>query len=311
MACFDICLAWNWEFDADFVRLLENAAASRGLSLLQVTPANLEQVMTDLEGGATTIRVLFDRASDSFPGFQPLQGWAERHRVFRINPFNQTRWADDKANMHHEFIRNDIATPQTIILPPYNQQVDISAENLDPLGERFVIKPACGGGGAGVIMDASNWEQVLVARQAYPGEKYLLQSMVNTRLLNGRAAWFRILVCDGAIYPCWWDPRSHVYMRVSAEEMLQFNLRGLHEIPLRISQICGLQLFSTELALTNEGRFVAVDYVNDPVDLRVQSLAGDGVPDEIVMNIASRLVRLAERHIGFVKSKPAESGRVL
>jgi hypothetical protein len=189
--------------------------------------------------------------------------------------------------------------------------VDIPAVNLSSLGERFVIKPACGGGGAGVIMDASNWEQVLAARQTFPDEKYLLQSMVNPRLLKGQSAWFRILVCEGAIYPCWWDPRSHVYTRVTSEEKAQYNLRSLHEIPLRIAHICRLHLFSTELALTNDNQFVAVDYVNDPVDLRLQSQAGDGVPDEIVKNIASRLVRLSERQIGLGKSKPADLGRTV
>jgi hypothetical protein len=37
-----------------------------------------------------------------------------------------------------------------------------------------------------------------------------------------------------------------------------------------------------------------VDYVNDPVDLRLQSKAIDGVPDGYVESIAGRLVRLVE-----------------
>jgi len=39
-----------------------------------------------------------------------------------------------------------------------------------------------------------------------------------------------------------------------------------------------------------------VDYVNDPVDLRLQSTTADGVPDAIVENISRRLARLAQRH---------------
>ena len=39
-----------------------------------------------------------------------------------------------------------------------------------------------------------------------------------------------------------------------------------------------------------------VDYVNDPVDLRLQSKAVDGVPDGYVESIAARLVRLVESH---------------
>jgi hypothetical protein len=70
----------------------------------------------------------------------------------------------------------------------------------------------------------------------------------------------------------------------------------LREVPVRIAQICGLHLFSTEIAMTEEGNFLAVDYVNDPVDLRLQSKAADGVPDSYVESLAARLVRLAENH---------------
>jgi len=73
-------------------------------------------------------------------------------------------------------------------------------------------------------------------------------------------------------------------------------LQGLYEVARRIALICRLHLFSTEIALTVEGCFTAVDYVNDPVDLRLQSRAADGVPDAWVENIAGRLVRLAERN---------------
>jgi hypothetical protein len=37
-----------------------------------------------------------------------------------------------------------------------------------------------------------------------------------------------------------------------------------------------------------------VDYVNDGIDTRVQSRAVDGVPDEVMENIAKQLVRLAK-----------------
>jgi hypothetical protein len=147
-----------------------------------------------------------------------------------------------------------------------------------------------------VVLEACSWDQVHAARQQFPDEKYLLQAQVTPRLLDGRPAWFRVLACVGAAYPCWWDPRSHAYTRVSAEERFRFGLRSLHEVPQRIAQICRLDLFSTEIALTESGRFVSVDYVNDPVDLRLQSAAFDGVPDAIVENIAARLAFLASRN---------------
>ena len=296
MPRYDLCLAWNWEYDADFVHLIEAACAARGLSLLQVTSDSLDQVLAGMQNGEISYRSLFDRASESDPRFQPLVDWATRHRTFCMNPQKRTRWSGDKATMHLEFISRGLQTPYTIILSPYSKYSSIDSCDLAPLGGSFAIKPACEGGGDGVILEATSWQQVLEARQQYPDEKYLLQAQVTTCILDGRPAWFRVLFCNGAVYPCWWDQRTHVYARVTAQEKARFGLRNLRELPMRIAQISGLQLFSTEIALTEAGHFLAVDYVNDPVDLRLQSRAADGVPDGYVENIAARLVRLVENH---------------
>ena len=91
----------------------------------------------------------------------------------------------------------------------------------------------------------------------------------------------------------WWDQVTHVYTPVSADEHFRFRLRGLNELARRIAAICRMDLFSTEICLTEEGQFLAVDYVNDPIDLRLQSQAVDGVPDQIVSSITRRLAWLA------------------
>jgi hypothetical protein len=296
MSRYDLCLAWNWEYDADFIHLIEAACAARGVSLLQATPASLDQVMTGLGSGEISYSTFFDRASESESRFQPLVDWAVQHGSFCINPQKGTVWSGDKATMHLEFISRGLHTPYTIILAPYSHHVDIPSPNLGPLGGCFAIKPACEGGGNGVILEANSWEQVLNARQQYPAEKYLLQAHVTARILEEHPAWFRVLYCDGAVYPCWWDQRTHIYVRVTAEEKARLGLLSLRQISARIAQICGLHLFSTEIAMTEDGAFLVVDYVNDPVDLRLQSKAVDGVPDVFVESIAARLVRLAEAH---------------
>jgi hypothetical protein len=252
--------------------------------------------LAGLENGEISYATLLDRASESDPRFQPLVDWAIQHGCFCVNPQEQTIWSTDKATMHLEFISRGLHTPHTIILSPYAKHASILPTDLGPLGRSFAIKPACEGGGDGVILEATSWEQVLNARQQYPNEKYLLQAYVTARILDGRQAWFRVFFCDGAVYPCWWNQHTHIYARVTAEEKAHFGLQSLRQIPVRIAQICGLHLFSTEIALTEDGAFLVVDYVNDPVDLRLQSKAVDGVPDVYVESIAARLARLAERH---------------
>jgi hypothetical protein len=293
MSRFDFCIAWNWEYDSGFVRMLESACARRGLSIFQVASHNLDPVLAALKSGEMHFHALLDRASDSDPRFQPLVDWARTYSAVCINPQEVARWTHDKATMHLEFISRGLDTPHAIILPPFSEQPALPPPGLGPLNGSFAIKPARGGGGEGVVLEASSWEQVLPTRQQFPDEKYLLQAHVAPCLLEGRPAWFRVLYCKGAVYPCWWDTHTHVYTPVRAEERFRFGLRSLSEIPRRIAGICRLDLFSTEIALTPDGRFVVVDYVNDPVDLRLQSEAADGVPDAIVENIAGRLAGMA------------------
>jgi len=293
MPYYDLCLAWNWEYDADFVRLLETACQAHGLSLLQIRPDNLAASLMQLNSGATTFGALLDRASEVDERFLPVEAWAFTHDAYRINPREASLWSEDKATMHLEFIAHGLYTPHTIILPPYAEKPKILPPDLHPLGGSFAIKPARGGGGEGVVMEASSLEQALAARQRFPGEKYLLQSHVRTQWLGPRPAWFRVLYGAGQVYPCWWDPNSHVYTPVTSTEEADFGLGALREITHRIADISKLSIFSTEIAYTPAGLFLVVDYVNDQIDLRLQSKAADGVPDAIVENIAGRLARMA------------------
>ena len=292
MTRYDLCLAWNWEYDADFVAILEAACLARGLSLWQVTPANITAALETLSAPDTEILSFLDRASEAEANFIPLVEWAAGHGVFEINPHERALHAVNKASMHLEFITAGIHTPHTIILPPYSQQTYLSFLDLSPLGGKFIVKPAHGGGGEGVVLEVSTLGQVLEARQAHPQDYYLLQAHISPVQLAGRPAWFRVLFCGGRIYPFWWEMASHVYVAVEEEEDNRFGLGSVASTTRTIAQVCGLNLFSTEIALTASGHFVVVDYVNNPIDLRLQSATPDGVPDETVRDIAGRLAEL-------------------
>ena len=193
--------------------------------------------------------------------------------------------------------RPDCTPQSTILLPPFIEQPAPSAtSHPSPLGEHFVIKPSNGGGGEGVILGASSLDQILRARMEFPEQKYLAQAHVTPRLIENKKAWFRSFYAAGEIYPCWWDPDTHIYAILSEQDEASHNLVELKEITKRIAAICKLDWFSTEIALT-EDHFVVVDYVNDAIDLRLQSMAMDGVPDEIVNKIAEQLVKLAKENL--------------
>lgn len=295
MNCYDLCLTWSWEYDADFVRLLESACQARGMSVLHVTPQTVTSVVAALETGQITFAVYLDRTEHASP-YEPVFRWAREHGCYRINPKEAADRAEDKATMHFELIRAGLVTPYTIILPPYNEQISLPTIDLSPLGKCFVIKPSCGGGSEGVIIGATSLKDVLVRRKDFPHLKYLLQQTINFQNLDERKAWFRVIFCDGNIYSCWWDTQTHIYVPVITEEETRYGLSLLREITSRIATLCKLGFFSTEIVFSSENRWVVIDYVNDQIDMRLQSQARDGVPDAVVEKISFDLARLIEKH---------------
>jgi hypothetical protein len=289
---YDLCFAWSWEYDADFATLLQEACDSRGLSLLHARPDNLGVLLNSLDNQQVNFKALFDRASDGEACFMPLVDWASQQGSFFINSHEKARCAWDKSTMHKTLTEAGLQAPATIILPSYETQPTLEAVDLGPLGGQFTIKPAHGSGGDGVVLEVTSLSQVLVSRQEYPADTYLLQAHTNTKMLAARPAWFRVIYCAGRVYPCWWDPETHVYTPVSPEEESHYGLSPLRNITDSIASITEMDFFSTEIALDWDGNFLIVDYVNDPIDLRLQSRAADGVPDEIVRGIAGHLAEI-------------------
>jgi hypothetical protein len=289
---YDLCLPWYWEYDIDFVQMNEHACEEQGLSFWQITPNDLLESITALYTGEKTFRTILDR-SQYDRRFEPIHRWSRQHHVRRINPAEVSAWSEDKATMHLELISAGIYTPYTILLPPFIEQPVLPAIDLTPLGDQFVIKPCCGGGGEGVILGAFSVDQILRARLEFPEQKYLVQATVTPRTIQGQPAWFRIFYANGKTFPCWCHPLTNVFSAVTPQEENRYELFPLHEITQRIASICKLDWFSTEIALTLEA-FVVVDYVNDGIDTRVQSKAVDGVPDEVMQSVAGQLVRIAK-----------------
>jgi hypothetical protein len=295
MIVYDLCLVWYWEHDFDFATAIWDACNEHNISLWSVSPENLVQATTELLAGRASMRVLLDRAQ-YHSGFLPFLHKAETLGTYMINPRERSNWTADKATMHLEMISQGLYTPYTLILAPFVVQPVLPPLDLSPLRKQFVVKPALGGGGEGVIQRATSPEEVLRARIEFAEQKYLLQARVEPQELEGRKAWFRVYYVDGHIYPCWWDPETHIFAPVRVDEEERFGLVPLRLMAAKIASICRLDWFSTEIALSQDGKFIAVDYVNDGIDLRSQTQAHDGVPAEVLASIATDLVALAARH---------------
>ncbi|MEW6569090.1 MAG: hypothetical protein AB1449_13195 [Chloroflexota bacterium] len=287
----DLLLAYDWPYDEPFIALLEARLQSRGRSLALVSLGNLNQVLEGAHQGRIRARAYLDRASDTSPEFGPLDEWAEHNVPLHINPGERRRQAWYKTNLHWAFIAAGIHTPYTIAIPSLRRQPELAPpHDLVALGLPFSIKPDLGGGGWGVITAAQSWEDVQSARRHMPGEDLILQEFVEPTSIAGRRGWFRVLYACGQVIPCWWDDRTRLFgPAVSEDERRALGLDPLWDIAATAARIAGIGLFSTEVARVADGRFVVVDYVNDPVDLRFLPNAREGMPGEVALSVAEAI----------------------
>ncbi len=288
METFSLGIAWNWEYDADFVAGTERACAEKNLTTYRIDPHSLSDALHRLRSEEIAFSAFLDRASDDDESFEPLVKLISRSTTRIFNPLQYVEHAKDKATMHLEFITNGLNVPYTIIISPYNKkkEIELSLSELSHLGRPFIIKPAnTTGGGTGVVMGAESLKDILETRQHHKNDKYLLQETVRPALFGGHKAWFRVLYAFGKIIPCWWDDVTHIYRPLSADEEREFQLAGLRQATETIRKVCKLDFFSSEIAMDEKKKLVVVDYVNEVCDMRLQSRHVDGVPDSIVGRI--------------------------
>ena len=245
-------------------------------------------------------RTFLDRASDSADSFIPLAKFLAKTRTHIFNRYELVDYAKDKANMHLALMGEGIHVPYSIIVSPYNKnkELELSLTELEHLGRPFIIKPAnTTGGGLGVVLGAETLKEILVTRQHHKNDTYLLQETVQPKILENDIAWFRTFYAFGKIILCWWDHRTHLYRELTKHDERKYKLQTLRSTMVTIHKICRLDFFSSEIVLDTNGKFIAVDYVNEICDMRLQSKHFDGVPDSIVAQIQREFAKFVRAQI--------------
>ena len=293
MDIFDFAVSYVWEYDEDFISLIEKKLQDSGLSTYVIKYHNIEETTEKIRNRKIYFRSYLDRASDVATEFEELARILTRKKIRIFNDYKSVQHSIDKASMHLEFITNGIEVPHSIIIPPYNYKENIllSVDDLAILGRPFIIKPCnTTGGGIGVVTGAETLKEVLEERITHKNDKYILQEKVYPQIIDGRRSWFRSFWAFGSAIPVWWDDETHIYNVLSPSEVKSYNLKKLTTITKTIARISNLDFFSTEIVLTKNNKFVVIDYVNDQCDMRFKSLHFDGVPDEIIERIIINLL---------------------
>jgi hypothetical protein len=300
---FDLGVAWCWEYDREMVFQLEEYILQKGLTIYQIAPYNLEETIDKLKSNQLSFKLFFDRASDQDEEFERLIDLIKASGMKMINDYDKACWSSDKATMHLEFLSAGIEVPYTIILSPYEEEPELKRENLpqdiltEKVGTPFVLKPALGAGTEGVILDAKSIDDIKRAREEFSDDKYLIQQKIEPIHISGKRGWFRVFYSCGKVIPCFWDDLTRLSEPLFPGQIEEKISREIEELTRKIAQVCGLDIFSTEMALTKDNKLIVVDYVNDQCDFRKKSLHYDGIPDEVVNKVLTSLVEYVHLYV--------------
>jgi hypothetical protein len=258
-------------------------------------PVWLEAFHQALQADRIWARVLLNLHSEHHLPEEPfhrLVRLAQERRVQVVDPLEVARPAFDKARLHPRLLDAGVEVPATVIVDRAagrDWQLDEGQKAL--LGSPFVIKPAMGYGRRGVILDALDEGDLDRSAAAWPDAHYLLQRREQVAELDGQPAYFRVFHVFGSIWSCWWNCHTDGYRQVTPDEERRHGLGVLGDMVRRVAELTKMRFFSSEIAMTEPGRFVLIDYVNDQCHMLSQTANPRmGVPNAVVAEIAERLV---------------------
>lgn len=292
---YDLVMTHQLDADDFFIHQVQRHCAERSLNFFLIEPLWVEAFRAALESGRLRARVLLNMHSEHHlpeDVFHRLVRLAHERSVKVIDPPDVALAAFDKARLHPRLAAAGVPVPATIIVPrEHAAQFRLTDADRALLGGPFVVKPSMGYGRKGVLLEATSEADLARSVAAWSNPHYLLQRRIQPRRLGDDPAYFRVFFVFGSIWCCWWNCFTDRYRVLTAAEEATFQLAPLRAITQHIAELTSMNFFSTEIAQTEAGDFVVIDYVNDQCHMVTQSSNPRmGVPDELVGAIAQRLV---------------------
>jgi hypothetical protein len=289
---YDIALSFTQGFFSSRIREI---CGQFDLSFFLVEPIWAYDFVRKLQEGEVRVRVLIDMGSDAFEPdnlYFLLAQEVKRTGGYVINDPDYAKVAAHKGLVHEMLVRGGVPVPETVIVKRSElESFRLTDEIKAYVGMPFVVKPGWGGGGTGVILNGRSEEDLLRSATLAPNsDSFLMQRKLSPKKLEAHVGWFRGIHIFDEVIPCWWEPPANQYQVVTPLQERLYKLRPITRITKDIGRVARVKFFSTEIALNEDGRFLAVDYVNTGPDMHPKSFWPTGVPDEVVRHVAWSLV---------------------
>jgi hypothetical protein len=304
---YDLVMTHKLDADDFFIHRVQEQCAARGLNFFLVEPLWVEEFQTKLVRDHVWAWTLLNLHSEHHlpdDPFTRLVRLAVARHMTVVDAPDVALAAFDKARLHPLLVEAGINVPFSVVVPAMEASAfRFTPEQREALGSPFVIKPSLGYGRQGVLLDARSEADFARSLAAWSDPFLLAQRKIAARDFAGDPAYFRVFHCFGEVWLAWWDPATDRYRAVTPAEEGRFRLHPLREIMARVAALTGMNLFSSEIAVTGANEFVLIDYVNDQCHLLTQSADPRiGVPDAIVAGIARRVVEAAAEIVGRAKA---------
>jgi ribosomal protein L13E len=286
------------------------------LSCFIVNDVWVHEFYEKLQAKDISVRVLFDLTANQILEddiYVKLAREAKRCGGYVIDDPDITASVAHKGHFHQVMLNNNIPVPETIIVD--RSEVDsfkFTSEMRARVGRPFVVKPAWGDSGVGVIMNGYSEDDLHESVKLAPNsDAFLIQQRLEMKKLGNHSGWFRMMHVCGEVISCWWDPSSHEYHLVTPNQVKRYRLTPLRRIMRGIARASKMKKFTSEICLHTDGKFYAVDYINADPDMNPRSFYANGVPDEVVRHVVWLLfyeaMKIVKKGRGFFDAELADA----
>jgi hypothetical protein len=291
----DVAMTHKLDADDFFIHRVQFHCAERRLNFFLIEPLWVETFLEKLLSGQVATRVLLNMHSehhDPTEVYHRLVRAAHERGTAVIDPPDVALAAFDKGRVHPRLAAAGLPVPPTVVVRGSDRTgFHLSEAEKEMLGVPFIVKPSVGYGRRGVVTDARSEADIERSAAIWPGADYLLQRVIVPRQIHEEPAYFRVYYVFGSTFCVWWNCYTDRYRSMASGEEEAHGLGPLRTLVQRVAELTGMRFFSTEVALTEAGEFVLIDYVNDQCHMLCQSASPRiGVPDDLVAAIAQRLV---------------------
>ena len=313
---YDIVLSSPFPNYHFFAHKMRELCGQQNLSFFLVNDIWVDEFQRKLRSQEIGVRVLLDLTANQTIENDPyllLAREVKRQGGYVIDDPDVTANSAHKGRFHQMLVYNGIPVPETVIVN--RDELDsfkITKEIKDKIGVPFVVKPAWGDSGVGVVVDAESEDALHWSAEQTPNsDAFLIQKQLQPQNMGSHLSWFRMFHICREVIPCWWNPATHDYQLVSPAEIRTHKLAPLRRIMRDIARVSRMKKFTSEICLHQDGNFYAVDYVNADPDMNPRSFYPNGVPDEVVRHIVWLLfyegLRIVKRGHGFFDDELVES----